>query len=132
MSSDDSYLDKKYEKLSAAIMQSITSSDEIREILQDLGSKDLIHKSAVFNLLLSLEELDSYMNPKPFNEEIYKLEPPKNASKPKSILEFGYSNKKEPNLIDGKKLSERERLFEDYYRGVFSEKDWMKKARLKL
>ena len=77
MSSDDSYLDKKYEKLSAAIMQSITSSDEIREILQDMGSKDLIHKSAVFNLLLSLEELDSYMNPKPFNEEIYKLEPPK-------------------------------------------------------
>jgi len=132
MSSDDSYLDGMYEKLSAAIMQSITSSDEISEILQDLGSKNLIHDSAVFNLLLNLEELDSFMNPKPFNEETYKLEPPKTTFKPKSSLEFGYSGKGEKNLIDGKKLSEREKMFEDYYRAVFSEKDWMKKARLKL
>ena len=132
MNSDDSYLDKMYEKLSAAIMQSITSSDEIREILADLGSKDLIHESAVFNLLLSLEELDTFMNPKSFHEEVYKLEPPKPNFKPKSTLEFGYSGKDERNLVDGKKLSKRERLFEDYYRAVFSEKDWMKKARLKL
>lgn len=132
MNSDDSYLDGMYEKLSAAIMQSITSSDEIREILQDLGSKDLIHESAVFNLLLSLEELDTFMNPKPFHEEIYKLEPPNTNLKPKSTLEFGYSSKDERNLVDGKKLSKRERLFEDYYRAVFSEKDWMKKVRLKL
>jgi len=83
MSSDDSYLDGMYEKLSAAIMQSITSSDEISEILQDLGSKNLIHDSAVFNLLLNLEELDSFMNPKPFHEETYKLEPPKPLSSPK-------------------------------------------------
>ncbi len=132
MSSNESYLDEMYEKLGAAIMQSITSSDEIREILQDLGSKGLIHESAVFNMLLSLEELDSYMNPKPFHETIYKLEPPKTSSKPKSILEFGYSDKDGKNLVDGKKLSEREKMFEDYYRAVFSEKDWMKKARLKL
>lgn len=132
MSLDDSYLDGMYEKLSAAIMQSITSSDEVSEILQDLGSKNLIHDSAVFNLLLSLEELDSFMNPKPFHEEIYKLEPPKTSSKPKSSLEFGYSAKGERHLIDGRKLSEREKMFEDYYRAVFSEKDWMRKARLKL
>ena len=132
MNSDDSYLDEMYEKLSAAIMQSITSSDEIREILADLRSKDLIHDSAVFNLLLSLEELDPFMNPKSFHEEIYKLEPPNAISRPKSTLEFGYSSKDERNLVDGKKLSKRERLFEDYYRAVFSEKDWMKKARLKL
>ena len=132
MSLDDSYLDGMYEKLSAAIMQSITSSDEVSEILQDLGSKNLIHDSAVFNLLFSLEELDSFMNPKPFHEEIYKLEPPKTSSKPKSSLEFGYSAKGERHLIDGRKLSEREKMFEDYYRAVFSEKDWMRKARLKL
>ncbi len=132
MSLDDSYLDGMYEKLSAAIMQSITSSDEVSEILQDLGSKNLIHDSAVFNLLLSLEELDTFMNPKSFHEEIYKLEPPNAISRPKSTLEFSYSGKDERNLVDGKKLSKRERLFEDYYRAVFSEKDWMKKARLKL
>ena len=132
MNPNDPYLDEMYEKLSAAIMQSITSSDEIREILQDLGSKDLIHESAVFNLLLSLEELDTFMNPKPFQEEIYKLEPPKTAAKPKSTLEFSYSDKGENHLVDGKKLSKREKMFEDYYRAVFSEKDWMKKARLKL
>ena len=60
--------------------------------------------------------------------------PPKTSSKPKSSLEFSYSGsgRDEKNLIDGKKLSEREKMFEDYYRAVFSEKDWMKKARLKL
>ncbi len=132
MSSNEPYLDEMYEKLSAAIMQSITSSDEIRKILQDLRSKNLIHESAVFNLLLGLEELDSFMNPKPFHEEIYKLEPPKTSAKPKCTLEFGYSDKNEKHLVDGRKLSEREKMFEDYYRAVFSEKDWMRKARLKL
>ena len=52
--------------------------------------------------------------------------------KPKTVLEFGFANKEEPQIIDGGKLSEKERMFEDYCRSVFDEQDWLKKARLKL
>jgi len=132
MDSNESYQDEIYEKLSAAIMNAITSSKDVKELLKELGSQGLITESAVFNLLLSLEELDTYVNPKPFSEKIYKLEPSREPPKPKTVLEFGFAHKEESQIIDGGKLSEKERMFEDYCRSVFDEKDWLKKARLKL
>ena len=134
MDSSESYQDEIYEKLSAAIMNSITSSKDVKELLKELGSQGLITKSAVFNLLLSLEELDDYVNPKPFSEKIYKLEPNGEPPKPKTVLEFGFSNleEKETQAIDGEMLSNKEKLFEDYCSTVFDEKDWLKKARIKL
>lgn len=132
MDSDESYQDEIYEKLSAAIMNSITSSKDVKALLKELGSHGLITESAVFNLLLSLEELDDYVNPKPFSEKIYKLEPTGERPKPKTVLEFGFTNKEEAQVIDGQQLSNKEKLFEDYCRSVFDEKDWLKRARLKL
>ena len=55
-------------------------------------------------------------------------EPPK----PKTVLEFGFSNKEDTQAIDGERLSNKEELFEDYCNSVFDEKDWLKKARIKL
>ncbi len=72
------------------------------------------------------------MNPKPFSEKIYKLEPSGEPPKPKTVLECGFANKEETQIIDGGNLSEKERMFEDYCRSVFDEKDWLKKARLKI
>jgi len=132
MDSNESYQDEIYEKLSAAIMNAITSSKDVKELLKELGSNGLITESAVFNLLLSLEELDDYVNPKPFSEKIYKLEPNGEPPKPKTVLEFGFSNKEETQAIDGERLSNKEELFEDYCNSVFDEKDWLKKARIKL
>jgi len=132
MDSDESYQDEIYEKLSAAIMNSITSSKDVKDLLSELGSNGLITESAVFNLLLSLEELDDYVNPKPFSENIYKLEPNGEPPKPKTVLEFGFANKEETQAIDGERLSNKEQLFEDYCNTDFDEKDWLKKARIKL
>jgi hypothetical protein len=132
MDSDESYQDEIYEKLSAAIMNSITSSKDVKELLKELGSNGLITESAVFNLLLSLEELDDYVNPKPFSEKIYKLEPSGEPPKPKTILEFGFANKEETQSVDGKTLSNKEQIFEDYCSSDFDEQDWLKKARIKL
>ena len=132
MDSDESYQDEIYEKLSAAIMNSITSSKDVKDLLKELGSNGLITESAVFNLLLSLEELDDYVNPKPFSENIYKLEPNGEPPKPKTVLEFGFANKEETQAIDGERLSNKEQLFEDYCNTDFDEKDWLKKARIKL
>lgn len=130
MDSSESYQDEIYEKLSAAIMNSITSSKDVKELLKELGSEGLITKSAVFNLLLSLEELDDYVNPKPFSEKIYKLEPSGDPPKPKTVLEFGFSNNEDSQSIDGQELSNKEQLFEDYCHSVFDQKDWLKKARI--
>lgn len=132
MDSDESYQDEIYEKLSAAIMNAITSSGDVKELLKDLGSEGLITESAVFNLLLSLQELDEYVNPKASSEKIYKLEPSGEPRRPKTVLEFGFSDDAETQAIDGDSLSSKEQLFEDYCRSVFDEKDWLKKARLKL
>jgi hypothetical protein len=132
MDSDESYQDEIYEKLSAAIMNSITSSKDVKELLKELGSNGLITESAVFNLLLSLEELDDYVNPKPFSEKIYKLEPSGEPPKPKTILEFGFANKEETQASDGQRLSNNEQQFEDYCNSDFDQKDWLKKARIKL
>lgn len=130
MDSSESYQDEIYEKLSAAIMNSITSSKDVKELLKELGSEGLITKSAVFNLLLSLEELDDYVNPKPFSEKIYKLEPSGEPPKPKTVLEFGFSNNEDSQSIDGQQLSNKEQLFEEYCHSVFDQKDWLKKARI--
>ena len=132
MDSDESYQDEIYEKLSAAIMNSITSSKDVKELLKELGSNGLITESAVFNLLLSLEELDDYVNPKAFSEKIYKIKPNGEPPKPKTVLEFGFANKEETQPIDGEVLSNKEQLFEDYCNSDFDEKDWLKKARIKL
>jgi hypothetical protein len=79
-----------------------------------------------------LEELDDYVNPKPFSEKIYKIEPNGEPPKPKTVLEFGFANKEETQPIDGEVLSNKEQLFEDYCDSDFDEKDWLKKARIKL
>ncbi|MEC7641303.1 MAG: hypothetical protein VYC17_04020 [Nitrospinota bacterium] len=46
-----------YEKLYEAIMGSITSSSEVKKILQNLQIEGRIDSMAVMNIILSLEEL---------------------------------------------------------------------------
>lgn len=133
MDSNESYQDEIYEKLSAAIMNAITSSGDVKGLLKELGSEGLITETAVFNLLLSLQELDEYVNPKASSEKIYKLEPSGKPRRPKTVLEFGFSDDAETQAIDdGEKPSSKEEMFEDYCRSVFDQDDWLKKARLKL
>lgn len=129
MSTDDSYMDEIYQRFNEAIMNAIVSSDDIRDLLLEIGSKGYINESSVFNLFLSLEELDSYMNPKahetesapsagtpaPLNPELQE------DTAPKSLL-----------LIDGKMLSDKEREFEEYCSRKFDEGEWLKKVRIKL
>ena len=52
-----------YEKLYGAVMKSITSSQEVKKILQDLQAKGGMDKMAVMNVILSLEELSALMQP---------------------------------------------------------------------
>ena len=129
MSSDDSYLDEIYQRFNEAIMNAIVSSEEIRDLLQEVGSKGYINESSVFNLFLSLEELDSYMNPKAHEPESASSAGTPAPTEPKPSRD---SAPKPFIWIDGKKLTDKEREFEEYHSRKFDEREWLRKARLKF
>jgi argininosuccinate synthase len=76
MSQSEFNEDRYYEILNEAILNAITSSDEVKDILVDFKSKKLINNLAVLNLILSLEELSELIF-KPESSHMYKLEPTK-------------------------------------------------------
>lgn len=108
-------MEEGYSELSEAIMQAISHSPEIRQILSGLREKGLITHESYFNFILSLEELSTLLEMPSADEDRRTLEPCRPADKPK------------PDT-----LSENELKFEEYYRKVFDEKKWLRKARLKF
>lgn len=107
-------MEEGYSQLSEAIMQAISHSPEIRQILSGLREKGLITHESYFNFILSLEELSTLLEMPSAEEDRKQLEPCP-ADEP------------EPGT-----LSENELKFEEYYRKVFDEKEWLRKARLKF
>lgn len=107
-------MEEGYSQLSEAIMQAISHSPEIRQILSGLREKGLITHESYFNFILSLEELSTLLEMPSTEENRRQLEP-------------GQADKPKPDT-----LSENELKFEEYYRKVFDEKEWLRKARLKF
>lgn len=110
-------MEEGYSQLSDAIMQAISHSPEIRQILAGLREKNLITQESYFNFILSLEELSTLLEMPPTAPEGNRLE-------------------KIPSPANGGKgnhdLTDNEVKFEEYYRKVFDEKEWLRKARLKF
>ncbi len=128
----DSSLDKEYEQLNEAIMKAIVSSPDVKKVLQEFQSKDLINHLSVLNLILSLEELSELVFS---GDDLYKLEPlEERSAPPKAAPAEGRQGRKgsAKNLVDGKSLSPNEILFERFYQGKFDERRWLKKTRIKL
>jgi hypothetical protein len=125
----DASLDKEYEKLNEAIMKAIVTSGEIKSLLSEYKSKDMIKHMAVLNLILSLEELSDVI----FSEETsYALE---ELKEPVAKNEQQVKGKSEPLTqfhIDGKSLTRNEILFERFCQGKFDETEWMKKIKIKI
>ncbi len=133
MEPDNAKADEFFEKLSGAIMNAITSSGEIKLLLKQIEKEGLIKKSSVVNLLLSLEELNSHLNPKSPNDPIYKLEPAGEPPKPRTVLEFGNIPLENPEQkIDGQNLTDHEKLFQEFCQSNFDQDSWLKKARIKF
>jgi hypothetical protein len=131
----DSFFDKEYENLNDAILQAIVTSKEIQKILVKLKEKEEIDNMAVLNLFLSLDELYEMISEKNNNSISYKLEPvesKQSADKNIEIEEKKSSPVKNWNFIDGKALTLKETLFENFYQGKFNEEAWAKKARIRL
>ena len=126
MDGSDASLDKEYEKLNEAIMKAIITSDEIKGLLQDYQSKDMIQHMAVLNLVLSLEELSEVILN---NCETYDLE----CVDEKETSKVTQSKSKETGknyFVDGKHLTQNEILFERFCQGKFDENAWLKKIKV--
>lgn len=133
MEYSDSSLDNEYEKLNEAIMKAIITSGEIKNLLSEYKSKDMIKDMAVLNLILSLEELSDVMFSHDAHDSIFDMES-LDDKECVATRDSGAGNqeKSQKYLIDGKVLSHNEILFERFCQGKFDESEWMKKCKIKL
>ncbi|SVD62747.1 uncharacterized protein METZ01_LOCUS415601 [marine metagenome] len=142
MDSFDAFQDEEFEQLNEAILKAIISSRDVEKVLQDFKCKDLINEMAVVNLILSLEELSGLMFSGSPDKRMHNLEPlAENQPLEKQQVENQMvDNTTKKNsctssshyLVDGKVLSRNEILFEKYYQGLFNEKQWLKRAKIRI
>lgn len=134
MDADHSQLDPIYERFNQAVMKAIVNSREVKALLKEFGDQGYINESSVFNLFLSLEELDEYMNPKSPHPE---SAPSPGPREDRRALETDREEPRDPQpeshlWIDGRRLTETEARFLEYCARHFDERQWLKKVRLKL
>ena len=127
MDGSDASLDKEYEKLNEAIMKAIITSDEIKDLLQDYQSRDMIKHMAVLNLVLSLEELSEVILSNCDTYDLECVDDDKGTSRP-TQNQLKDTGKK--YFVDGKHLTQNEILFERFCQGKFDEMSWLKKIKV--
>ena len=130
----DRFFEKEYENLNDAILQAITGSKEVKNILARLKEEENLDNIAVLNLFLSLDELFEMMSDERNSSVAYKLEPvePQQTHEEEKTIDRKPSSKRWKNKIDGKLLTLNETLFENYCQEKFNDKAWLKKARIRL
>jgi len=139
MEAFEGFQDKEFDLLNEAILKAIVSSPDVENVLQYFKSKDLINEMAVVNLILSLEELSGLMFPEETDKSTQAIDSPteNRLQKIKNPL-VGNTQKeipRKPNnhyLVDGKLLNRNEILFEKHFQGRFNEKQWLKRAKIKI
>jgi len=130
----DRLFEKEYENLNDAILQAITGSKEVQNILVRLKEEENFDHMAVLNLFLSLDELFEMISDKNNSSVAYKMEPvePEQSQEEEKTIDRPSSSERWKNKIDGKMLTLNETLFESYCQGKFNEKAWLRKARIRL
>ena len=130
----DRLFEKEYENLNDAILQAITGSKEVQNILVRLKEEENFDHMAVLNLFLSLDELFEMISDKNNSSVAYKMEPvePEQSQEEEKTIDRPSSSERWKNKIDGKMLTLNETLFESYCQGKFNEKAWLNKARIRL
>lgn len=133
MDTEDSYLDEVYERFNQAVMSAIVNSEEIRRILKEIGGKGYINESSVFNLFLSLEELDEYIHsgsPGPVTDRFPgSME---GVGKPPETNHGDTPTPPAQPQVDGRRLTDTELRYLEYCMRHFDEESWLKKVRLKM
>ena len=139
MEAFEGFQDKEFDLLNEAILKAIVSSSDVKNVLKYFKSKELINEMAVVNLVLSLEELFGLMFSEKTDKSTQDLDSP-SENQPQKIKNqlFGNTQKEVPRkpnnhyLVDGKLLNRNEILFEKHFQGRFNEKQWLKRAKIKI
>ena len=141
MEAFEGFQDNEFDLLNESILKAIVASPDVENVLRHFKSNDLINEMAVVNLILSLEELSNLMFPETTNTPTQVVD---SSTKNSLINKQKMGNQLTDNtqsktshksnnhyLVDGKLLSRNEILFERYYQGMFNEKQWLKRAKIK-
>ena len=139
MEAFEGFQDKEFDLLNEAILKAIVSSPDVEKVLKYFKSKELINEMAVVNLILSLEELSSLIFSEKTDKSTQDLDSP-SENQPQKIKNqlVGNTQKETPGkpnnhyLVDGKLLNRNEILFEKHFQGRFNEKQWLKRAKIKI
>ena len=139
MESFEGFQDKEFDLLNEAVLKAIVSSPDVEKVLQYFKSKDLINEMAVVNLILSLEELSGLMFPEGTDKLTQTIGSQSENGPQKIKIPTDENTQKKiplkPNnhyLVDGKVLNGKEILFEKHFQGRFNEKQWLKRAKIKI
>ena len=139
MEAFEGFQDNEFDLLNESILKAIVSSPDVENVLQYFKSKDLINEMAVVNLILSLEELSGLMFPEGTDKSTQAIDSPSENRLQKIKNPLVDNNQKgiplKPNnhyLVDGKLLNRNEILFEKHFQGRFNEKQWLKRAKIKI
>jgi hypothetical protein len=109
-------LPSEFDELSQAISEAILHSKDVQKALDNLHEKKLLGQKNVISLVLNIEVLNMVLG------KIKRGNPPEQRA----------ASQKCPDHIDGKKLSAKERAFEEYFAHHFNEQEWLKKWRLQF
>ncbi|MBI5183633.1 MAG: hypothetical protein HY999_04655 [Nitrospinae bacterium] len=101
------------ERLSRVITEAIIRSEEVKKILSEIKNQDIIYPESFMILVIRMESLVEII------EEIHNNLGVKKKRTRKD-------NPPIPQYIDGKKLTDKEIVFEEYYTERFNEDEWLK------
>lgn len=146
MTNNEDFINELIQKLCAAINKAIVDSPEVRDVIQTFNQNNLISIAIDYNLILDTKSLIEYINKQRdgVNPRAAAAENKIPAAQGSSSLEAGetavlissgeFSKKplKDAQFIDGKKLSENEMLFENYFRARFNEAEWLEKTGIRI
>lgn len=146
MTNNEDFVNELIQKLCAAINKAIVDSQEVRDVIQTFNQNNMIAIAIDYNLILDTKSLIEYINKQPGGVNLRasvaenKIPAAQGSSSPKaeetSVLvssgEFPRKPLKDAQFIDGKRLSENEMMFENYFRARFNEAEWLKKTGIRI
>ncbi len=113
------------EKLSRAIVEAITGSEDVRQALKKMQK---LNDAVANNFMVFMVKLDSLSDNQNGKNGIRLEEIPGKRLKKRKA---GKKSVK-PFIVDGKVISENEKVFLDYISKNFDQKAWLEKNKLRL
>ena len=114
--------DPNFENLSKAITEAVMTSDKVRRIVEEIQKDEEICPQSFMVLVLKMQVLTESLELNIEENDTLEDTAARKAAKKK--------NPRNPQYIDGEKLSKLELDFEEFRSKQFDSENWLKKNRL--